>query len=75
MLLSLADNLSGDCKDEDGLKGRCVAGAINNYTNQLLTYNSATSQAECKSILTRNYAFVLPLPLYLFYFLFHKRSV
>ncbi|KAF3431883.1 hypothetical protein FNV43_RR26619 [Rhamnella rubrinervis] len=35
-----------DCKDEDGLKGRCVAGAINNYTAQLLTYNSASSQAE-----------------------------
>ncbi|XP_062110106.1 endonuclease 2 [Humulus lupulus] len=28
-----------DCKDEDG-KGRCVAGAINNYTSQLLTYNN-----------------------------------
>ncbi|KAH7516518.1 endonuclease 2 [Ziziphus jujuba] len=33
-----------DCKDEDGLKGRCVAGAINNYTTQLLTYS--TAQAE-----------------------------
>ncbi|KAI9077405.1 hypothetical protein K1719_040608 [Acacia pycnantha] len=29
-----------DCKDEDGLRGRCVAGAINNYTNQLLSYSS-----------------------------------
>ena len=29
----------GDCKDEDG-KGRCVAGAINNYTTQLLTYKN-----------------------------------
>ncbi|KAI9169109.1 hypothetical protein LWI28_007077 [Acer negundo] len=35
-----------DCKDENGEKGRCVAGAINNYTTQLLTYNSAASQAE-----------------------------
>ncbi|KAJ9708199.1 hypothetical protein PVL29_000319 [Vitis rotundifolia] len=33
-----------DCKDEDGVKGRCVAGAINNYTSQLLTYGS--SQAD-----------------------------
>ncbi|KAH9746803.1 Endonuclease 2 [Citrus sinensis] len=32
-----------DCKDEDGVKGRCVAGAINNYTTQLLSYNSASS--------------------------------
>lgn len=29
-----------DCKDEDGVKDRCVAGAINNYTSQLLTYNN-----------------------------------
>ncbi|KAL1807746.1 hypothetical protein DCAR_0727131 [Daucus carota subsp. sativus] len=34
-----------DCKDEEGVSGRCVAGAINNYTNQLLTYsNAAASQ-------------------------------
>ncbi|MBA0607709.1 hypothetical protein Godav_019975 [Gossypium davidsonii] len=36
-----------DCKDEDGEAGRCVAGAINNYTSQLLTYNSAADKAEC----------------------------
>ncbi|KAJ8758520.1 hypothetical protein K2173_000241 [Erythroxylum novogranatense] len=29
-----------DCKDENGVEGRCVAGAVNNYTSQLLTYNS-----------------------------------
>ncbi|CAL1392555.1 unnamed protein product [Linum trigynum] len=32
-----------DCKDENGEKGRCVDGAIQNYTTQLLTYNSAQS--------------------------------
>ncbi|KAL1223319.1 Endonuclease 2 [Cardamine amara subsp. amara] len=32
-----------DCKDEDGEKHRCVAGAIYNYTTQLLTYNTAAS--------------------------------
>ncbi|CAD6232463.1 unnamed protein product [Miscanthus lutarioriparius] len=32
-----------DCKDEDGVKGRCVAGAINNYTSQLLTYRRSSS--------------------------------
>ncbi|KAL6848251.1 hypothetical protein ACP4OV_022379 [Aristida adscensionis] len=31
-----------DCKDEDGVKGRCVAGAINNYTSQLLTYGGSS---------------------------------
>ncbi|VVA17985.1 PREDICTED: endonuclease [Prunus dulcis] len=35
-----------DCKDENGEKGRCVAGAINNYTSQLLTYNSHSSQPK-----------------------------
>lgn len=28
-----------DCKDENGVKDRCAAGAINNYTTQLLTYH------------------------------------
>ncbi|OVA04974.1 S1/P1 nuclease [Macleaya cordata] len=36
-----------DCKDESGEKGRCVAGAINNYTDQLLSYRSSSfSQAQ-----------------------------
>lgn len=35
---------SGDCKDEDGVMGRCVAGALNNYTTQLLDYGKQTSQ-------------------------------
>ncbi|KAI3731606.1 hypothetical protein L1987_62795 [Smallanthus sonchifolius] len=33
-----------DCKDEDGVKGRCVAGAIMNYTTQLLDYGKQESQ-------------------------------
>lgn len=38
-----------DCKDEDGVKGRCVAGAINNYTSQLLTYRGRgrSSAPQC----------------------------
>ncbi|KAL5553154.1 hypothetical protein UlMin_040555 [Ulmus minor] len=35
-----------DCKDLDDLKGRCVAGAINNYTTQLLGYNGGASQSQ-----------------------------
>ncbi|KAH7840846.1 hypothetical protein Vadar_022471 [Vaccinium darrowii] len=33
-----------DCKDENGVMDRCVAGAINNYTTQLLTYGNAPSK-------------------------------
>ncbi|MED6194504.1 Endonuclease 2 [Stylosanthes scabra] len=34
-----------DCKDQNGEQGRCVVGAINNYTNQLLGYgNKVKSQ-------------------------------
>ncbi|EPS72659.1 hypothetical protein M569_02096, partial [Genlisea aurea] len=36
---------SRDCKDQDGLPDRCVAGAINNYTSQLLTYSSSSSSS------------------------------
>ncbi|CAN4124821.1 unnamed protein product [Withania somnifera] len=35
-----------DCKDEDGVVDRCVAGAINNYTNQLLSYNKGSDHAS-----------------------------
>ncbi|KAG8366627.1 hypothetical protein BUALT_Bualt17G0099400 [Buddleja alternifolia] len=35
-----------DCKDEDGILDRCVAGAINNYTNQLLTYGDDNSASQ-----------------------------
>ncbi|XP_020191626.1 endonuclease 2 [Aegilops tauschii subsp. strangulata] len=38
-----------DCKDEEGVKGRCVAGAINNYTSQLLTYGSSSLSPSSKS--------------------------
>ncbi|MCD7473127.1 hypothetical protein HAX54_014753 [Datura stramonium] len=31
-----------DCKDENGVADRCVAGAINNYTNQLLSYEKGS---------------------------------
>ncbi|KAL2546464.1 Endonuclease 2 [Forsythia ovata] len=37
---------SRDCKDEDGIKDRCVAGAINNYTTQLLSYGNENSASQ-----------------------------
>ncbi|KAG6524193.1 hypothetical protein ZIOFF_014084 [Zingiber officinale] len=39
-------NYNRDCKDEDGVKGRCVSGAITNYTNQLLTYGSSADESQ-----------------------------
>lgn len=33
-----------DCKDADGIKDRCVAGAVNNYTTQLLDYGNSDTQ-------------------------------
>ncbi|CAM8912903.1 unnamed protein product [Rhodiola kirilowii] len=35
-----------DCKDENGIKDRCSAGAINNYTSQLLNYNGGSSKSD-----------------------------
>ncbi|XP_049403234.1 endonuclease 2 isoform X2 [Solanum stenotomum] len=35
-----------DCKDEDGVEDRCVAGAIYNYTNQLLSYNKGNDHVS-----------------------------
>ncbi|PKA63533.1 Endonuclease 2 [Apostasia shenzhenica] len=35
-------NYSRDCKDESGVQGRCVSGAIFNYTSQLLTYRNSS---------------------------------
>ncbi|XP_012845947.1 PREDICTED: endonuclease 2-like [Erythranthe guttata] len=35
-----------DCKDEDGIQDRCVAGAINNYTTQLLTYSGNSDSSS-----------------------------
>ncbi|XP_010916398.1 endonuclease 2 [Elaeis guineensis] len=38
-------NYNRDCKDESGEKGRCVSGAITNYTNQLLTYGKSAADS------------------------------
>ncbi|KAG6476331.1 endonuclease 2-like isoform X1 [Zingiber officinale] len=39
-------NYNRDCKDEGGVRGRCVSGAITNYTNQLLTYGSSADEPQ-----------------------------
>ncbi|KAJ1436204.1 S1/P1 nuclease [Sesbania bispinosa] len=40
-----------DCKDQNGEKGRCVVGAINNYTNQLLDYGKDTQYNLTQALL------------------------
>jgi protein associated with RNAse G/E len=40
-----------DCKDLDGVKGRCVVGAINNYTTQLLDYGKDTQYNLTQALL------------------------
>ncbi|KAL8531707.1 hypothetical protein ACS0TY_008340 [Phlomoides rotata] len=47
-----------DCKDEDGLQDRCVAGAVNNYTTQLLTYKHSSSLASSSYNLTEALLFL-----------------
>ncbi|XP_010916399.1 endonuclease 2-like [Elaeis guineensis] len=39
-------NYDRDCKDSKGVKGRCVSGAITNYTNQLLTYGNSSADSS-----------------------------
>ncbi|KAL3824091.1 hypothetical protein ACJIZ3_020120 [Penstemon smallii] len=57
-----SNDLSSLCSWADhvkfhGIPDRCVAGAINNYTNQLLTYNNGNSASLCIST-------TLPISLY-----------
>lgn len=56
------DKYAGDCKDEDGIKDRCVAGAINNYTTQLLSYGNSNSKSQCKNLNFHIILFVLLAP-------------
>lgn len=67
--------LKGDCKDEDGVKGRCVAGAIYNYTTQLLTYNTAAASKPQCTFKTYPHQFLhLPSPSHvLFFFLVFRQ--
>ncbi|KAK7306925.1 hypothetical protein VNO77_39559 [Canavalia gladiata] len=45
-------NEEGDCKDVNtGESGRCVVGAINNYTNHLLNYGSDTTYNLTEALL------------------------
>lgn len=39
-LISITSSAAGDCHNSKGEAGMCVAGAINNYTNQLYSYGN-----------------------------------
>ncbi|GAA0143131.1 hypothetical protein LIER_03886 [Lithospermum erythrorhizon] len=41
-------NYCRDCHDTSGVNDRCVTGAINNYTMQLMTYVNSDSETNCK---------------------------
>ncbi|KAG8382885.1 hypothetical protein BUALT_Bualt05G0125800 [Buddleja alternifolia] len=47
-----------DCKDEDGIQDRCVAGAINNYTTQLLRYGNNNDSSASQYNLTEALLFL-----------------
>lgn len=40
--------VTGDCHDQQGLKNRCVAGAIKSFTSQLLHYQEGSSDRKCQ---------------------------
>lgn len=40
----------GDCHDPRGAMGMCVAGAIRNFTMQLLHFREGTSDRRCKEV-------------------------
>jgi hypothetical protein len=39
--------VTGDCHDPSGNMNMCVAGAISNFTSQLLHYKHGTSDRRC----------------------------
>ena len=40
----------GDCHDQHGAEDMCVAGAIQNFTSQLLHYREGSADRRCKEI-------------------------
>ncbi|KAK8916918.1 Endonuclease 2 [Platanthera zijinensis] len=43
---SCSYNYSRDCKDPNGVQGRCASGAITNYTTQLLSYGDSSNTSK-----------------------------
>ncbi len=40
----------GDCHDPHGQEDMCVAGAITNFTSQLMHYREGSGDRRCKEI-------------------------
>ncbi|KAH6811599.1 endonuclease 2 [Perilla frutescens var. frutescens] len=45
------------CKDEDGRKDRCIAGAINNYTTELLSYRDSSPRYNLTEALKKDHSY------------------
>lgn len=50
LMQELVDVTIGDCHDSHGVKDMCVAGAIKNFTSQLLHYREGTADRRCKGV-------------------------
>lgn len=50
---------TGDCHDPHGVEGMCVAGAIQNFTLQLLHYREGTADRRCKESNSKIFVFVV----------------
>ena len=40
----------GDCHDPHGVEDMCVAGAVQNFTSQLVHYREGSADRRCKEI-------------------------
>ena len=40
----------GDCHDPHGVEDMCVAGAVQNFTSQLVHYREGNADRRCKEI-------------------------
>ena len=49
----------GDCHDPKGLEDMCVAGAVRNYTTQLMHYREGSSDRRCMNYVDENKFYIL----------------
>lgn len=46
----MSDGRTGDCHDPSGAKDMCVAGAVTNFTSQLMHYKQGSADRKCKRL-------------------------
>jgi hypothetical protein len=47
-MIAMSNEWTGDCHDPSGAKDMCVAGAIANFTSQLMHYKQGSADRKCK---------------------------